>query len=103
MKKGFKTYLLGEAEDENVNKRLANVQPEMASIRRQMQLGKDPATIVQETTKLILSMEKERADLEKKFDKALDVMLEAEESWRTAGRKVIDKNDKIQQQKDRQQ
>ena len=30
-------------------------------------------------------------------------MFSAEESWRTAGRKVIEKKDKIQQQRDRQQ
>ena len=63
--KRLKTYLLGEGEDEVVSKRLADVQAEMAAIRTQMQLGKDPATIVQETTKLIQSMGKELADLEK--------------------------------------
>ena len=63
--KGLKACLRDGGEDEVVSRRLAEVRAEMAAVRTKMQLGKDPATIVQETTKLIQSMERKLADAEK--------------------------------------
>ena len=68
-----------------------------------MQHAKDPADVIREASRLIGRMEKERAALETRFDKAYVDMGKAEDEWRSLGAKIREKVEKIKGQKDRQQ
>ena len=95
--------ILKNSADATLSKVLADTQSEMEAIRNRMQLAKDPAAIFEETNKAIQNMERERAALEKKFDKAREVLEKACSDWRGIGAKLKEKDEKIKQQKRRQQ
>ena len=95
--------LLDEEQDDDIVKKMAGVQAELAAARGQVRLAKDPADIVHDETKLIAKMEKERADIDKKFYKAREAMQEAEDHWRMVGAQLLENDAKIRASKERQQ
>ena len=79
---------------------MAGVQAELAAARGHVRSAKDPADIVHDETKLNAKMEKERADIDKTFNKAREAMEAAEDHWRKVGTQLLEKDAKIKASKE---
>ena len=82
---------------------LGKVQADLVAARNQLQQNKDPATLITEVTKYLEKLEKERGDLDNKYQKAEEAMDQAEDHWRKLGTQLADKDAKIKVQKERVQ